>query len=71
MRGELVEEEPSECRGCIKQQEEGVKVTFFDNSTGTITNGTIWIKFNYTFTEPAPEEIDYTQEGLKLNQSER
>jgi hypothetical protein len=34
--------------------------------TGTIRNGTIWIKFNYTFTEPAPEEIDYTQEGIKF-----
>jgi hypothetical protein len=41
-------------------------VTFFEDNTGTIRNGTIWIKFNYTFTEPAPEEIDYTTEGLKF-----
>jgi hypothetical protein len=32
----------------------------------TITNGTISIKFNYTFTEPPNEEIDYTTEGLKF-----
>ena len=42
------------------------KVTFFEDMIGTITNGTIWIKFNYTFTEPPPEEIDYTQKGLKF-----
>ena len=42
------------------------KVTFFEDMTGTITNGTIWIKFNYTFTEPPNEEIEYTQEGLKF-----
>jgi hypothetical protein len=29
-------------------------------------NGTICRKFNYTFTEPTAEEIDYTQEGLKF-----
>jgi hypothetical protein len=42
------------------------KVRFFEDMTGTITNRTIWIKFNYTFTEPLNEEIDYTQEGLKF-----
>ena len=42
------------------------KGTFLEDGTGTITNRTIWIKFNYTFTEPSPEEIDYTTEGLKF-----
>ncbi|MDQ3968193.1 MAG: hypothetical protein M3275_07340 [Thermoproteota archaeon] len=45
------------------------KVTFFEDNTGTITNGTIWIKFNYTCTEPPNEEIDYTQEGLKFKRN--
>jgi hypothetical protein len=41
-------------------------VTFFEYNTGTIRNGIILIKFNYTFTETAPEEIDYTTEDLKF-----
>jgi hypothetical protein len=47
-------------------QEQEAEVTFFEDMTGTIRNGTIWIKFNYTFTEPPQEEIDYTQEGIKF-----
>jgi hypothetical protein len=50
----------------LAQEEEEPKVTFFEDNTGTITNGTIWIKFNYTFTEPDPAEIEYTTEGLKF-----
>lgn len=42
------------------------KVTFFEDVTGTITNGTIWIKFNYSSTEPPNVEFDYSREGLKL-----
>jgi hypothetical protein len=35
--------------------------------TGTIKNNdTIRIKFNYTFRGPPNEEIDYTDEGIKL-----
>jgi len=35
-----------------------------------IANGTICIKFNYTFTELTAEEIDYTQKGLKFKNNE-
>jgi hypothetical protein len=35
------------------------RVTFYEDMTGIIINGTIWIRFNYTFTEPPPEEITY------------
>lgn len=36
-----------------------------NNNYDTWTN-TIRIKFNYTFTEPPNEEIDYTEEGIKF-----
>lgn len=42
------------------------KVTFFEDVTGIIRNGTIWIKFNYSSTEPPNVEFDYSREGLKL-----
>jgi hypothetical protein len=47
------------------------KSQFFEDNTGKITNGTICIKFNYTFTEPTAEEIDYTQKGLKFKNNGR
>jgi hypothetical protein len=30
----------------LLREEEKPKVTFFEDGTGTVTNGTIWIKFN-------------------------
>jgi hypothetical protein len=38
--------------------------TPIEDNTGTNRNGTIWIKFNYTFTNPLASELDYTQEGI-------
>jgi len=43
-----------------------VQSQFFEDGTGAIGNGSIWIKFNYTFTEPPNEEFDYSREGLKF-----
>ena len=41
--------------------------------TGTIRNGMIWIKLNYTIPEPTASEIDYyTKDGeLSLEVTER
>lgn len=47
------------------------KSQFFEDNTGKITNGTICIKFNYTFTEPIAEEIDYSQKRLKFKNNGR
>jgi hypothetical protein len=40
----------------LLEEEEAVTTFFEDNSD--YTNGTIWIKSNYTFTNPSAEEID-------------
>ena len=53
------------------QEPTKAKVTFFEDRTFVIENGTIRITGDYIFTNPSSEEIDYTQEGLKLNQSKR
>lgn len=41
------------------------KVTFFEDGTGVITNGTSQrVQFDYNFTEGDEEELNYTQCGI-------
>jgi hypothetical protein len=50
----------------LAEEEEGAKITFFEDRTFTIQKNMIRIQGDYIFTNLSFKEIEYTQEGLKF-----
>jgi hypothetical protein len=49
-----------------EQQQKEAKVTFFEDFTGRIENGTMVLHFNHSWTHAQKNDIDYISEGLKF-----
>jgi len=40
-----------------EEDNKGMEIKFYEDFTGKITNGSKFVHFNYTFTEPTPASV--------------
>jgi len=50
----------------MEREKREAKVTFFEDGTGHIRNGTMVLHFNYTFTHDQHDDIEFSSTGLKF-----